>query len=196
MLDSRMTRVLTQSLVLLAGICLAVPSGADPVTLETTQGKLEGSTSPTNSAIRVFKSIPYAKPPVGHRRWTHAEEAGAWKGTLLATRFSPSCMQHPYPEGTFWSRPNAPTSEDCLYLNVWTGAKPGEKLPVMVWIHGGALTRGAGSNQAYDGTALSRGVPQTLSRRRSSKIHPGCVPGRFCHLGNAELGDDDGQYRQ
>lgn len=141
----------------LASICLFVSftSVADVVQLETRQGKLEGFTSLVNNEVRVFKGIPYAKPPVGNRRWTHAEVAGLWSGTLAATQFSPSCMQRPYPEGSFFSRPNPPVSEDCLYLNVWSGAKAGEKLPVMVWIHGGALTRGSGANKAYDGTALA-----------------------------------------
>src|SRR5262249_3382397 len=50
-----------------------------------------------------------------------------------------------------------PVSEDCLYLNVWTGAKSAsEHRPVMVWIHGGALTRGAGSVAAYDGESLAK----------------------------------------
>lgn len=132
---------------------------ASPIELNTSQGKLIGSASATNSNISVFKGIPFAKPPVGNRRWTHSELAGSWEGARLATQFSPACMQHPYPENSFFSRPSMPSSEDCLYLNVWSGAKKEDKLPVMLWIHGGALTRGTGATNIYDGSALaSKGV--------------------------------------
>src|SRR5437773_194449 len=65
-------------------------------------------------------------------------------------------MQQPYPEGSPYARPVQPTSEDCLFLNVWTAAKAGDRRPVMVWIHGGAWTRGSGSVASYDGTALAK----------------------------------------
>jgi para-nitrobenzyl esterase len=68
-------------------------------------------------------------------------------------------MQPPYPEDSFYQSPGGEVSEDCLTLNVWTGAAPGAGRPVMVWIHGGALTRGSGANPVYDGTNLAmRGV--------------------------------------
>ncbi len=153
------SRALTLKILFSISLVFSTCANAVPVELATGQGMLIGSTSQTNSAIHVFKGIPYAKPPVGERRWTPSELAGSWKASRLATHFSPACMQHPYPEGTFFSRPSMPTSEDCLYLNVWSGAKPTEKRPVMVWIHGGALTRGTGATDVYDGTALaSKGV--------------------------------------
>lgn len=66
-------------------------------------------------------------------------------------------MQTPYSEGSIYRSAPQPTSEDCLYLNVWTAAKSArEKRPVMVWIHGGALTRGSGSIATYDGEALAK----------------------------------------
>jgi para-nitrobenzyl esterase len=69
-------------------------------------------------------------------------------------------MQVPYPEGSPYRMADEPVSEDCLYLNIWTGAQSAsERRPVMVWIHGGALTRGSGSLGVYDGEALAqRGV--------------------------------------
>ncbi len=128
----------------------------EPVTLQTPQGRLLGDTSGPNGEVRVFKGIPFAIPPVGNWRWRPAEPALSWKAVRLATRFSPNCSQPIYPEGSFFSSPNAPTSEDCLYLNVWSTASGDTKRPVMVWIHGGGLTRGSGSTGAYDGTELAR----------------------------------------
>jgi len=65
-------------------------------------------------------------------------------------------MQQPYPAGSPYTAAPQPTSEDCLYVNVWTAASAGEKRPVMVWLHGGAWTRGSGSLPSYDGTALAK----------------------------------------
>ena len=113
--------------------------------------------------VDVFKGIPYALPPVGARRWRDAEAAQAWAGPRIADRFGPDCMQSSTmevldkPETDFWYHPPSLTSEDCLYLNVWTPAQRGHgKLPVMVWIHGGGEVQGAGSWQLYDGARLAR----------------------------------------
>jgi carboxylesterase type B len=66
-------------------------------------------------------------------------------------------MQAPYPAGSLYRLPPEPLSEDCLSLNVWTAANsPGERRPVMVWVHGGGLTRGSGSARNYDGEELAR----------------------------------------
>ncbi len=73
------------------------------------------------------------------------------------TQFSPVCPQAPYAKSSVYFHDPQPQSEDCLYLNVWTAAKRAdEKRPVMVWIHGGALTRGSGSLPIYDGTSLAK----------------------------------------
>ncbi|GAB1267256.1 carboxylesterase family protein [Aurantivibrio infirmus] len=128
---------------------------ADPITLNTPQGKLLGETVAKNN-VQVFKGIPYALPPVGERRWKPAEPAPAWTSVRRATQFGFNCMQEPRLEGGFFYRPSLPMSEDCLYLNVWAPTKSEKKLPVMVWIHGGALTRGGGDAPAYDGAALAQ----------------------------------------
>lgn len=128
---------------------------AEPVALTTPQGKLQGEVSDGESAVRSFKGIPYALPPTGQRRWKPAEPAVQWSGVRVANQFAPSCEQLPYPEGSFFFRPSQHSSEDCLYLNVWTAAEAKEKRPVMVWIHGGALTRGSGSIDTYNGAALA-----------------------------------------
>ncbi len=93
--------------------------------------------------------MPYAAPPTGDLRWRAPKPAAHWDGVRKADTFSPICMQG---NGT-----NPAASEDCLYLNVWTGAKaPGEKRPVMVWIYGGGYTSGSGSQPMYDGEALAK----------------------------------------
>ncbi|MEM7221277.1 MAG: carboxylesterase family protein [Pseudomonadota bacterium] len=138
-----------------SGLALGLASAAAATTLVTPQGELQGELSPRSGEVRVFKHIPYAKPPLGERRWRHAEAAPAWQGIRRATDFSPACMQPPYPSESFYARAAAPTSEDCLYLNVWSPVEA-KRLPVMVWIHGGALRRGSGSSPFYDGTELAK----------------------------------------
>jgi para-nitrobenzyl esterase len=95
----------------------------------------------------VFRGLPYAAPPVGDLRWRAPQPAAGWAGVRDATRFAPSCPQPPNPALT------GPASEDCLYLNVYTPTLSGGGLPVLVWIHGGRFTLGAGRD--YDATKLA-----------------------------------------
>jgi para-nitrobenzyl esterase len=81
-----------------------------------------------------FKGIPYAAPPVGELRWRVPQLVKPWQGELAVDKFGPACMQ----------ADNVPKSEDCLTLNVWrTAAASASPLPVMVWIHGGAMVHGS-----------------------------------------------------
>lgn len=129
---------------------------AHRITIETPQGKLIGSTHGIERhQVHEFKGIPYAIPPVGNRRWRPPEAAGEWAGERLATNFGPDCVQSPYERSSFYYRPSRPVSEDCLYLNVWTPSLTGN-LPVIVWLHGGALTRGSAALDLYDGGNLAR----------------------------------------
>jgi para-nitrobenzyl esterase len=106
--------------------------------------------------VRSYKGIPFAAPPIGELRWKAPQPVVAWTGVRECNDFAPECPQAPYPAGSMYASAPQKQSEDCLYLNVWTAAKAGEKRPVMVWIHGGALTRGSGANRVYDGTALAK----------------------------------------
>jgi para-nitrobenzyl esterase len=100
------------------------------------------------SAMRVYKGIPYAAPPVGDLRWKPPQPPKAWKGILVAKSFPANCPQMPLVPG--------PQSEDCLGLNIWTPARSANsRLPVLVWIHGGGFQIGASSQSAYDGEALA-----------------------------------------
>jgi len=126
----------------------------DPVRVE--QGQLSGVAG-SDPGVRVYKGIPYAAPPVGDLRWRAPKPAADWPGVRKADQFSANCMQTPYPEGSLYRAEPHPVSEDCLYLNIWTAAKsPSEKRPVMVWIHGGAFTRGSGSTKTYDGENFAK----------------------------------------
>lgn len=103
------------------------------------------------NGLRIFKGIPYAAPPVGMLRWKPPQSVTPWSTVLNCTNFGPSCPQPPN------SEVEGITSEDCLYLNVWTPAtNSAAGLPVMVWIHGGGWTIGSGSMARYDGTALAQ----------------------------------------
>ena len=112
-------------------------------------GQIAGT---VRGGIRVFKGIPFAAPPIGELRWKPPQPMTKWTGVRAADSFAHACMQPPVSA----ARPALPTSEDCLYLNVWTAGAHGDKRPVMVWIHGGAWTRGSGATESYDGTALAR----------------------------------------
>jgi len=110
----------------------------------------------TEEGVRSYKGIPFAAPPVGDWRWKPPQPVLKWEGVRNCDAFGPECPQAPYPAGSIYALPPQKQSEDCLFLNVWTAAKEGEKLPVMVWIHGGSLTRGSGSNRVYDGTSFAK----------------------------------------
>ena len=123
-------------------------------TAKVAQGALHGAVT---GNVASFKGIPFAAPPVGDLRWRPPQPPAAWTGVREAVAFGPVCMQM----GRANSGGTQNQSEDCLFANVWTPAnfKPGAKLPVMVWIHGGAFIQGAGSSPVYDGTHFAeRGV--------------------------------------
>ncbi|MGH7815564.1 MAG: carboxylesterase/lipase family protein [Candidatus Binataceae bacterium] len=124
-------------------------------TIVTTRcGRLEGEES---DKLCVFKGIPFAAPPAGPLRWMPPEPPAPWTGTRDARRFGPVSHQSNRSVGPLAAlNIEGPRSEDCLYLNVWTPGLGGAKRPVMVWIHGGGFTIGAGSQNIYDGIVLAR----------------------------------------
>jgi para-nitrobenzyl esterase len=145
-------------LALLASI-LATPAGlcqvTDPVRVE--QGLLVGTTGKSLD-VHVYRGIPFAAPPVGQLRWKEPQPVASWQGVRQAKEFSHACWQTPYPaSASIYQSVLPPLDEDCLYLNIWTTAKSRQdRLPVMVWIHGGGFTRGSGASRSYDGELLAR----------------------------------------
>ncbi|MFF9978368.1 carboxylesterase/lipase family protein [Streptomyces erythrochromogenes] len=133
-----------------------VAAGVGRPRVETGAGTVEGRTGP--DGISVFLGIPYAAPPVGALRLAPPAPPAAWDGVREATAFGPTAPKVPYPP-TFAALLPDPVipGDDCLNVNVWTPEPaPGAGLPVMVWIHGGAHTRGSSAVPVYDGSAFAR----------------------------------------
>lgn len=122
-------------------------------------GLITGTPTPQwTYGVRLYRGIPYAAPPTGDLRWRPPQPVVPWQGVKAADHFSPVCMQMPTDtEGNAWREGLVPASEDCLYINVWTPAKnSSDRLPVMVFIYGGGNTRGAASENQYDGAYLAK----------------------------------------
>jgi len=105
--------------------------------------------------VHIYRGIPYAAPPVGELRWKPPQPVEPWEGIREATTYSKISPQ-PYPSSpSYGSIPESGMSEDCLYLNVVTAAKTkDEKLPVMVWLHGGGLAIGSGNPDSRNSAPL------------------------------------------
>lgn len=121
-----------------------------------TGGQVQGVPAELDGVF-VYRGIPYAAPPLGNLRWKEPQPVQPWEGVLLADKFGhPGYQSVHYPGGYFteWGYGDeAPYSEDCLYLNVWTKAagQTTANLPVALWIHGGGYREGWGSEPEFDG---------------------------------------------
>lgn len=123
---------------------------APVVRVET--GALEGATA---DGVSAFKGVPYAAAPIGDLRWRAPQRAARWTGARDASAIGADCVQGAMPGA---SGAPAPQSENCLFVNVWRPAdgKPGAKLPVMVWIHGGGFVNGGSSSPETWGEAMAK----------------------------------------
>ncbi len=140
--------------LLVAGMLLSgCGSGLERVELES--GPVTGGREAVDGAeIWSFKGIPYAAPPVGDLRWKPPQPVASWTEPRACTTFGPACPQPAQTEIFYLNV--GPTDEDCLYLNVWSPAESAdERLPVMVWIHGGSFETGSGSMAVYGGQNLA-----------------------------------------
>ena len=135
--------------------------------VQVEQGLLRGMFG-SDPRVKVFRGVPYAKPPVGNLRWHSPVEAEPWEGILNCYEYGQISIQS-VPGGDpneFWTRelhpcgPEFKMGEDCLYLNIYTPAKTGEeKLPVFCYIHGGGYQGGYAFEQEFDWEHLAaRGV--------------------------------------
>jgi para-nitrobenzyl esterase len=169
----RTASICMASILALGSFALAGPFAAaagieEPVRLDS--GLVSGVAG-SDAAVRVYRGIPYAAPPVGNLRWREPQPVAHWDGVRKADQFGAICMQAAFRGGATANPPatapaNPPAnpppnppkmSEDCLFLNVWTAASSAsERRPVMVWIHPGGYNTGSGSTPGYDGEALAK----------------------------------------
>ncbi|QES46848.1 carboxylesterase [Streptomyces venezuelae] len=131
------------------------------VTVVTRYGTVGGrfeAEARTGRRVAVFRGIPYAAPPVGALRFAAPRPPAAWDGVRRTTEFGPTApkVPNPPPFDRLLPDPEVP-GDDCLNLNVWTpDPARSARLPVMVWIHGGSLTRGSAAVPVYDGASFAR----------------------------------------
>ncbi len=157
----------------------AAASARGPV-VGTANGAVRGL---AKGAVDEFLGIPYAAPPVGALRWRPPQPAASWHGVRGATQFAPHCPQLAGPFG------QASTSEDCLFLNVFTPSqqKPRSAHPVMVWIHGGALVSGE-SDDYFPAKLVADGVTVVTINYRLGAL------GFLAHPALADTNGQSGDY--
>ena len=125
---------------------------AEPV-VRTAAGQVRGR---SEGGVAVFRGIPFAQPPVGELRFAAPRPARPWDGVREAAMFGP-----PPPQSAFLLTPMSPPApgadpDDWLTVNVFSPGLGAARLPVMVWIYGGAYRFGASSLLGYDGVPLAR----------------------------------------
>ena len=140
---------------LLAAAIILIGCAKENPILTIEGGQVQGVEAEIDG-VYVYRGIPYAAPPIKDLRWKAPQPVIPWEGVLIADKFGhPGYQAVHYPGGytTEWGYGDeAPYSEDCLYLNVWTKypGKTDKKLPVALWIHGGGYREGWGSEPEFD----------------------------------------------
>lgn len=158
-MDKGLTRLLPVGAALAAiaiagGIIVqrALADDSGDLIVPTLYGELQGKSLQTTDA---WLGIPYARAPVGARRWQPPQPPEKWDGVKPAFQFGAACMQLLPGKGAEAALADGPMSEDCLTLNVWRPKQSSQSLPVMVWVHGGAFRLGSSSLALYNGEALA-----------------------------------------
>ena len=151
--------------LVLVGVASFTPGPTDTDTVRIDGGLVSGTFSKEGD-VQIFRGIPFAAPPIGDLRWKAPQPVKPWSGVRKCEAFGASPVQGvPNPFGP-WSAefliPKEPVSEDCLYLNVWTGRGSAgsnsatQKRPVLVWIYGGGFNSGGSGVPIYDGEATAK----------------------------------------
>ncbi len=137
-------------------VAITMPGAAMAQQVRVAGGALEGTRLTGTTPIDAYFGIPYAAPPVAALRWQPPRPVSRWSGVRRADAFGMRCMQQPLFADMRFRSPGI--GEDCLTLNVWTPTrpKPGVRLPVLFYIHGGGAVAGDGSELRYDGAAMAR----------------------------------------
>jgi para-nitrobenzyl esterase len=127
---------------------------SDNILVETLSGPVRGR---DDGRATAWKGVRYAAPPIGDLRWRAPEPPAPWTDVADATCFGPVCPQPVDPRVPIDL--GAPQGEDCLTLNVWASSDtaPGDRKPVMVWLHSGAYLIGSASQPLYNGRVLAGG---------------------------------------
>ncbi|WP_370938486.1 carboxylesterase/lipase family protein [Amycolatopsis sp. cg13] len=144
--------------------------------MHTAAGAVRGSVDGTAPDHRLFQGIPYAAAPVGERRWQPPAPVEPWAGERDATKPGPRCPQ---------AADGALTSEDCLYLNVWTPPAGQTGRPVLVWLHGGAFLTGGGDRY---------GAARLVDRGDAVVVTLNYRLGALGFLADPSLGPEPGNY--
>lgn len=150
-----LNRLWIVALILALSSCVSAQGRTEPALqpiVQISQGQVQGM---SESGLAVFRGIPYAAPPIGPLRWRPPMPAPRWQGIRDASAFGPACVQPKIPASSLYYDPPPAASEDCLTLNVYV-PENAENMPVIVWIHGGALRIGSSGQPISDGDALAR----------------------------------------
>ncbi|KLU81104.1 lipase 2 [Magnaporthiopsis poae ATCC 64411] len=147
---SRLAAVVGSLLLAATASAANVRRDNSPPTVQLANGSYYGLHSQTYKQD-MFLGMPFAQPPVGDLRFRQAQSLNStWQGSRNATEYGYECIGYGSDQ---WAQTGANyVSEDCLTLNVVRpdSVRPGDKLPVAVWIHGGAYYMGGGSDPRYN----------------------------------------------